>query len=481
MKKFYTTLAMMAIIGSAAAATLSTGSDQKVYTLNRNLKLNKELAMMAGSQEMKKPAKASAGSMNTVCRNYRWITSDLVSESEDQDFIQGDMLITKGASGNEVLIYGLTIDPSVPLKGEVDFSNGVLIIPNNQVMLEDIQVNLGTAEKPDIQVTDIVFMNIGVDENYYFTFPDEPIKLYFDENGNLGTEGLQLFGYGVAGFTGGIFGGYGPNFFDARKRYLSWTGWHNPLEFDYNNDTYGEESSWTTAGGATFETSWFNNMPGITGIEPYKVNYQVNSENPDMIRILNPFGPETPYGKFNQALCEGSLIIDLSVPECVNVYQASLLPVLYTMNDEAIYAAVGNFSGFMNDGEVLYPGNITGSSVFYDLFPVETVMQEILKYDPEYQFSTFEDNTITITDPCFGKSLIPQVLYTGWAVSETESYNIDPVIITLDTTGIGSINGEDSNAPVKYYNIQGMEISNPEKGQLVIKKQGSKTQKYIVK
>ena len=51
--------------------------------------------------------------------------------------------------------------------------------------------------------------------------------------------------------------------------------------------------------------------------------------------------------------------------------------------------------------------------------------------------------------------------------------------ITLDKAGVGEISAEDANAPVKYYNLQGMEVANPEAGQLVIKKQGSKTVKVI--
>ena len=39
----------------------------------------------------------------------------------------------------------------------------------------------------------------------------------------------------------------------------------------------------------------------------------------------------------------------------------------------------------------------------------------------------------------------------------------------------------DENAPVKYFNLQGVEVANPEAGQLVIKKQGSKAEKMIVR
>ena len=39
----------------------------------------------------------------------------------------------------------------------------------------------------------------------------------------------------------------------------------------------------------------------------------------------------------------------------------------------------------------------------------------------------------------------------------------------------------DHNAPIEYFNLQGVRIANPEKGQLVITRQGSKTSKTIVR
>lgn len=48
------------------------------------------------------------------------------------------------------------------------------------------------------------------------------------------------------------------------------------------------------------------------------------------------------------------------------------------------------------------------------------------------------------------------------------------------TNGVESVEF-DSNAPVKYFNLQGVEVANPEAGQIVIKKQGSKAVKVVVK
>lgn len=51
---------------------------------------------------------------------------------------------------------------------------------------------------------------------------------------------------------------------------------------------------------------------------------------------------------------------------------------------------------------------------------------------------------------------------------------------TPGESGVSSIDN-DNNAPVKYYNLQGVEVQNPVKGSLVIRKAGNKVEKIIVK
>lgn len=48
----------------------------------------------------------------------------------------------------------------------------------------------------------------------------------------------------------------------------------------------------------------------------------------------------------------------------------------------------------------------------------------------------------------------------------------------VDGSGVGEISA-DHDGPVKYYNMQGQEVDNPAKGMLLIRKQGSKTEKII--
>lgn len=50
-----------------------------------------------------------------------------------------------------------------------------------------------------------------------------------------------------------------------------------------------------------------------------------------------------------------------------------------------------------------------------------------------------------------------------------------------DSSGIGSIDADDFDAPKEYYSLQGIRLAEPAKGQIVIVRQGSKTYKTIIR
>lgn len=95
-------------------------------------------------------------------------------------------------------------------------------------------------------------------------------------------------------------------------------------------------------------------------------------------------------------------------------------------------------------------------------------------------YTALEGNVISIYNPGFGRGVNPTM--GAWWVDVTDVVGS----LTLpegwnDFSGIESVAGDDVNAPVKYYNLQGIELAAPVKGQLVIKKQGNKTVKFIAK
>ena len=51
-----------------------------------------------------------------------------------------------------------------------------------------------------------------------------------------------------------------------------------------------------------------------------------------------------------------------------------------------------------------------------------------------------------------------------------------------ETGAVGSIAVDNvNNAPVEYFNLQGQRVDNPAAGQLVVKRQGSKVEKVLVR
>lgn len=127
--------------------------------------------------------------------------------------------------------------------------------------------------------------------------------------------------------------------------------------------------------------------------------------------------------------------------------------------------------------------------------------------DADNMWGTFANEKITfpaLTDEAleeFDPSTTPSALSIAFSTfsSTTSGTNIatpeaedlyttpypDANVIAFGSAGIGEIATdsklEDLNAPVEYYNLQGIRVLNPEAGQLLIKRQGSKASKIVIR
>ncbi len=69
----------------------------------------------------------------------------------------------------------------------------------------------------------------------------------------------------------------------------------------------------------------------------------------------------------------------------------------------------------------------------------------------------------------------------------TSIFDLDFQLLEIDLLGNGEgsvegiISDNDADAPVEYFNLQGVRVANPEAGQLVIKRQGSTVTKIVVR
>lgn len=115
------------------------------------------------------------------------------------------------------------------------------------------------------------------------------------------------------------------------------------------------------------------------------------------------------------------------------------------------------------------------------------VMLTNIRFLPEYS-----EVRISMTD----KTLYNVVLYlytdfakwdaaaNAWGETKTSGgfFNLETSFkVDNGSSAIESIEAADENAPVEYFNIQGMRINEPAAGQFVIRRQGSKVSKMIVR
>lgn len=238
---------------------------------------------------------------------------------------------------------------------------------------------------------------------------------------------------------------------------------------------------WKSVGKAKLQDGWVTS--GLTGGQQsdpsliWEVELQQNEDDANIYRLVNPYGESSIYGPggeaegYNESIAmNGFIQFNVSDP------------------DHVVFEAVpANFSNSnMRIGQV-YPINTVGMLIYSYGWTLEKAVEA---YGDQLLWSTFKDGVVTIpsapngkggytNDTCFGVEGNPYGGF-GWQDQNGVSTNMESKIWFPDENGVEGVEF-DENAPVKYYNLQGVEVANPAKGQLVIKTQGSKTQKMIVR
>lgn len=136
------------------------------------------------------------------------------------------------------------------------------------------------------------------------------------------------------------------------------------------------------------------------------------------------------------------------------------------------------------------PYLLLGKNDPFSIVPAEGVTLTAISFtapSANYTVTTFEASTGTMT--------ATSNKIWDWSGSATEAINftlgasnkgpqrIMYIVITYTKngdSGVATIDA-DNNAPVKYYNLQGVEVANPESGSLVICRQGGDVKKMIVR
>ena len=233
------------------------------------------------------------------------------------------------------------------------------------------------------------------------------------------------------------------------------------VDFDFVAD------EWVELGTADFQDAWFPVLWAENDYvaQPYPVPVYYNKNTPGTYLLYDPYGPGTPYEEVNlDPKRTGHIIFDMNDFECVIVK-----PFIYSIT-YPFYTSETEY-----DSEPLYCFNLEG--YYHDVFGNST--GDIIGTIGEDNISYFDKryNLVVIKNAMFSFGINP---YTGsgWTGVAMEG-SIQLPANWEDR--VETVIGEDTNAPAEYFNLQGVKLANPEKGQIVIVRKGNKVTKQVVR
>lgn len=231
-------------------------------------------------------------------------------------------------------------------------------------------------------------------------------------------------------------------------------------------NSYDGAEYWTSLGTVDYTDDlvgpfWLFKINGETvpgTAETYKVEIQEAKSAPGLYRLVNPYvSADWKFAAFNLHGCDSKhfLYIDATNPD-----QVTVVPSYPGYENSYGHVMVGSFNYFVEEGSEdpatygsLKDGVIT--------FPAQSILCE-------YQF-LYPTDASGNEDTSNG----PAVYYTN----DNGAFKVD-----LNTAGINdAVIDVNDNAPVEYFNLQGVRVANPSAGELVIKRQGEKVSKTIVR
>ncbi|MDD6025915.1 MAG: hypothetical protein PUD26_04855, partial [bacterium] len=247
--------------------------------------------------------------------------------------------------------------------------------------------------------------------------------------------------------------------------------WPNaPDDSSYKTDpakwySYGENEGVVVLPGGTYVSPWSDAVDatmvetiiapsfGSTNVDPFTVQVMKNNRNGNY-RIIAPWSKTYAALGAPEGTVGPDLDIDASDPTNLVVAMQST-GIVGSEANGTYYVMSMSYYNDGNDAETADAVKITlkdnGDGTSTISFPYRSMMLYAGNSKKFYYACNDATNLSYITFPTF--------------------------------SGINNIIADDNkvNAPVEYYNLQGMRIAAPVEGQLVIKRQGSKVEKLIVR
>lgn len=451
MRNLYTTLALAATVSvSAMAGNLAASRTALECTGLANFEENVKIERQS---DMQKALQVSSVDDLVGAYNFYFNTGF------DSDKHTGTVIIEKGASANDVKIYGLCQRSSdfqfggMYVTGTLDPAKGTITIPEQVVDNED---------------------------------PSAPIKLIpYDISSSARTAactiticsegvtsaGQPMYGDGCLAGLGGVCfwfadeASYAESYALAIDYNVILTpvtvyGSENEQLFEYN------AADWKSLGNGSFTNKLIptEGFYGSAYPSAYDVTVMQKADGTDEYLIVNPFGSTTPFKDVNDGT-DGYIYINATNPNCVLVK-----PCVYSGFTDMQLWPMGQLYFANNEGYLYYMLD----------YSYDEVIEEVEWYGDTASSMTRNGNNVTIN---IESPLVANVCdiytYGGYSLG---SYSFSCAASTLTFVAEAGVDGilNDADAAAKrYFNLQGVEITNPEAGQVVIVKEGNKATKAI--
>lgn len=442
MKKIYA-LGVALAFGATAMAVPTD-----VVTVNQAQTMAKAQAKIEvpakGDKQVKAPAKAIS-SVDDLYGLVSWTRVGILNSSDPEK--GGETTFNTFLGPDEDNPGGLMMQVKdrwgVYMRMTVNLANKTLIIQNKKVAGEN-----GTGGEAVYQhcykVTDTGLQNVG------------SITCTLDDEGNIEMDPDYAVGFSDATASSGWYFLWDENEFSR-------------IPFRTPTSTEGYTQ---LEGQATYTDGWFNPLYLAEGDSPIintKVNVYVKDDEPTTYLIEKPY-PYNEWISFGQSTEDtGYLLLDMSFEECV-LCSVLVDCGMHPYDEDGISIAPDRF----------YTYNTVAMRVFQGEY-IEDIIDEAAAFGEELSNYNPENHTITLKDLYFGVETAPLGAY-WWSspAAQAMQATTTSVIVLPEGAGVNGIEADNSNE-VRYYNLQGLQIQNPVKGQLVIKKDGNKTVKYIAR
>lgn len=484
----------------------------KLYQDQPEIEASEVGEVTAGTPVQPQPVELDMVNATMICQ---YVTVENVTIAKDESDSRGKTFTVTDASGNSVTMYnkfGLTIEPGTgyTVTGFVGKNNGT-------IQLQPVEVTGGVVTIPvpvfnpasgaSVPYQSYIELTAEEGSEIYFKYDSDSFELYnaddkimvFTAVGQTAT--IEAYAKKGDNQSETVTATYTVTKKDPMVRWLDANG-EEVSEVEY---VFGSEESF---------------VPPMFDSQNTEAEPTMESSDPAVASINEMYGIDIN--------AVGTTVITVTVPETANYAEGSASFILNVLSEPVNrpVTATFNFNDFESltfETPVTLPASGNGVNVDSNKLMSDGVTLSFVKggsngvkywnatsgttlrvYSPS-QLTLAVDAAYTITKVTFdspgdwGLALGAEQPGTFsnkvWEKGETENENVASLTFNATAktflnrievvyekigTGIESVAVDDENAPVEYFNLQGVKVANPSAG-IYIRRQGSKATKVLVK